>query len=387
MPASKRRYEVCVIGAGVIGLACAWRALQRGLSVICIDRAHPGAGASGVAAGMLAPVTEADFGEKDLLDLNLAGIRLWPQFAAELEQSSGCDTGYRQSGALVVACDRDDAFELRRLHEFQRSLGLEVSWLTARECRELEPALSPRVAGGVFSDCDHQADPRATVRALDEAFRRAGGEVLTCTEVVSVDSDGERCVGVSTSDGTSIAADQIVICAGCFTPQLAGIDSTVCSLLRPVKGQILRFAQGSQPALCTRLVRTPRCYVVNRADGEVVLGATTEERGFDTGVTADGLFRLLEAAREVLPDLAELEFVQARAGLRPGTPDNAPLIGTDSELDGLVWAVGHHRNGVLLAPLTAEAVADLLTGAQPPQVASQFGPGRFEVQSTPGFAR
>jgi glycine oxidase len=338
---------VAVVGAGVIGLACAWRCAQRGLRVLVLERAaEPGSGASGVAAGMLAPVTEAEFGEEALLRLNLAGAELWPAFAAELAERSGLDTGYRASGALVVAADRDDAEELRRLHAFQRSLGLDVSWLSGRDCRRLEPRLSPRVPGGILAEHDHQVEPRAVVRALRAAFEAAGGEL--------------RC-GVEVGDPSGLDADHVVLAAGCWSG----------APVRPVKGQILRLR--GEP-LAGRLVRTPRCYVVSRPGGEVVVGATVEERGFDTTVTGDGVFRLLEAAREVLPDVGELELVEAAARLRPGTPDNAPLIG---EHDGLLWATGHHRNGVLLAPITAQAVAAIVTGDDPPAAVEPFGAARF----------
>jgi glycine oxidase len=345
--AQDREHDVVVVGAGVIGLACAWRCAQRGLRVLVLEREEePGAGASGVAAGMLAPVTEAEFGEEALLRLNLAGAELWPAFAAELAERSGIDTGYRASGALVVGADRDDTEELRRLHSFQRSLGLEASWLSGRECRRLEPRLSPRVPGGILAEHDHQVEPRAVVRALRAAFEAAGGEL--------------RC-GVDVRDPHDLDAEHVVLAAGCWSG----------APVRPVKGQILRL-RGEQ--LAQRLVRTPRCYVVSRADGEVVVGATVEERGFDTAVTADGVFRLLEAAHEVLPDVAELEFVEASARLRPGTPDNAPLIG---EHDGVIWATGHHRNGVLLAPITAAAVAAIVTGEDSPAAVEPFAAARF----------
>jgi glycine oxidase len=298
---------------------------------------------------MLAPVTEAEFGEEALLRLNLAGAELWPAFAAELAERSGLDTGYRSSGALVVAADRDDAEELRRLHAFQQSLGLDVRWLSGRECRRLEPRLSPRVPGGILAEHDHQVEPRAVVSALRAAFEAAGGELRS---------------GVEVTDPATLDAEHVVIAAGCWS---GGFGVPV----RPVKGQILRLRGGP---LAERLVRTPRCYIVNRPDGEVVVGATVEERGFDTTVTADGVFRMLEAAREVLPDIAELEFTEAAARLRPGTPDNAPLIG---EHDGLVWATGHHRNGVLLAPITAAAVAAVVAGEAPPEDVEPFAPGRF----------
>lgn len=378
-PPRSTRYDVVVIGAGLIGLACAWRAGRRGLSVLVVDRAdEPGAATSSVAAGMLAPVTEADFGEEGPLRVNLAARERWPAFAAELEEVTGLPTGYRESGALVLAADRDDAQELRRLHDFQRSLGLEAEWLTPSAARRLEPGLSPRIAGGILAPQDAQAEPRAVVRALAAAV----DEIALGLEVEAIEHDGRRVTGVSVPQGT-INCDRVVVAAGPWSAALApdGEGPPV----RPVKGQILELrARGAGGEPFARILRTPRCYLVGRGDGRVVLGATVEEQGFDTAVTAGGVFRLLEAAWEVLPEVGELELVRARAGLRPGTPDNAAVVGA-GELEGLVWAAGHWRNGVLLAPFTGEAVAELLSGGAPPPELAALDPGRFarRAEGTP----
>ena len=368
------RYDAVVIGAGLIGLACAWRMQQRGLSVLVVDlELEAGAGASRVAAGMLAPVTEADFGEERLLRVNLRGRERWPAFAAELEERSGLPTGYRESGALVVAADRDDAEALRRLHEFQRSLGLEAEWLAPSASRRLEPGLSPRIAGAIHAHGDAQADPRATVRALASL----ADEVALGVGVRAVEHSGGRVTGVRTSDGM-VDCGSVVVAAGAWSPALApdGHGPPV----RPVKGQILELrVRAGMEAPLSRIVRTPRCYLVARGGDQVVLGATVEEQGFDTAVTADGVFRLLEAAWEVVPEVGELELVDARAGLRPGTPDNGAVVGRDSHLEGLVWATGHWRNGVLLAPLTGEWVAALLAGDEEPDPElAALSPARFE---------
>jgi glycine oxidase len=340
------------------------------LSVLVADRApEPGAGASHVAAGMLAPVTEVDFGEEPLLRVNMRGRERWPAFAAELEERSGLPTGYRESGALVIAHDRDDAEALRRLHEFQLSLGLEVEWLAPSRCRRLEPGLSPRIAGGILAHGDAQADPRATVRALGAVV----AETAFGTEVEAIECSGGRVTGIRT-DGGSIACGAVVVAAGAWSPALAPVGGG--PPVRPVKGQILelRTRPGMDPPL-SRIVRTPRCYLLARGDGRVVLGGTVEEQGFDTAVTADGVYRLLEAAWEILPEVGELELTGARAGLRPGTPDNGPVVGRDPEVEGLIWATGHWRNGVLLAPLTGDSVAELLAGGEEPAALS---PARFE---------
>jgi glycine oxidase len=341
-------YDAVVVGGGVVGLASAWRAAQRGLSVLVVERDRPGAGASGVAAGMLAPVTEAAFGEEGVLALNARSAQMWPAFAAELAGHTGVDVGFRASGALVVGVDRDDAEELRRQLHFQQSLGLDAEWLTSREARRLEPRLSPRVTGAIHAPEEAHVDPRSVVRALVAALESDGAEILMAT------ASGVAPDSVTLGDGTRIRAGSVVVAAGCWTGSFEGAP-----VVRPVKGQILRL-RASEP-LTERLVRTPRCYVVSRTSGEVVVGGTVEERGFDTSVTAGGIHRLLEAAWEVLPEIEELEFVEASARLRPATPDNLPVI---EERDGIVWATGHYRHGVLLAPVTAEAVVEMLEPAR-----------------------
>ena len=364
------RYDAVIIGAGLIGLASAWRAAGRGLSVLVVERADaPAAEASGVAAGMLSPATEADFGEEAVLRLNLAGLERWPAFAAELEERSGLPTGYRETGALSVAADRDDAEVLHRLHGFQKEQGLEAEWLSSSRCRELEPRLSPRIAGGVLAPRDASADPVATARALAAVV---DGLALG-VEAEGIEHDGRRVTGVRIA-GEVTECDQVVVAGGAWSPALAPGESPP---VRPVKGQILELrVRGGMEDPIERIVRTPRCYLVARGDGRVVLGGTVEEQGFDTAVTADGVYRLLEAAWEVLPEVGELELVKAQAGLRPGTPDNVPLLGP-GELDGLIWATGHWRGGVLLAPLTGDAVAGLLAGEPLADELRGLDPGRF----------
>jgi glycine oxidase len=380
----ERAYDLVVVGAGVIGLSCAWRCAQAGMSVLVLERDEPGAGASGVAAGMLAPVTEASFGEERLLTLGLEARSRWPAFAAELEELTALPTGYRDSGALVVAADRDDTEELRRLHAFQVELGLDAEWLGPREARRREPGLSPRIGGAIHAPQDGHVDPGAVVRALVAALGAAGGELRNGLEVTGVDTVGGRVSGVEVAsvDGDddareAIAASTVLIAAGAWSAEGGLATEASAPPVRPVKGQLLelRVRRGYRPP-ARHIVRSPRCYLVTRDDGRVVLGATQEEQGFDTAVTADGVFRLIEAAREVLPDVGELELVRARAGLRPGTPDNSPTVGR-GDLEGLVWATGHHRNGVMLAPITGHGVAELLIGGELPPALAPFDPGRF----------
>ena len=371
------RYDVVVVGAGAIGLACAWRAAQRGLDVCVLERGEPGAGASSVAAGMLVPVTEVDFGEDALLRLKLASADLFPAFAAEIEEATGLETGYRRDGALYVALDRDEAEALQRLHELQRSLGLEAEWLLPSRCREFEPGLSPACAGGILASGDGQVDPRALVEALAAAARNASARVVAGAEVVRALMARGRIEGVETADGSRYAAAQVVLACGCWSGSAPWLPEAARPPVRPVKGQVVHL-RGPAGAVAERPVHTEWVYVVPRGDGRVVLGATVEEQGFDDSVTAGAVLELLREAYRVLPEVAELEWVGARAGLRPGTPDNAPLIGRGA-LEGLVLATGHYRNGILLAPATAEAVAAVVAGEEPDPVASGFAPDRFSA--------
>jgi glycine oxidase len=359
-------YDAVVVGGGVIGLCCAWRAARRGASVVVLDRARPPAGATRVAAGMLAPVGELAFGEPELLRMTLAAAELYPAFVAELEAATGMSTGYARHGALHIALDRDEAAELRRVHDLQRSLGLGAEWLPPRRCRELEPGLTPSFSGGVHAPAEAAVDPRAMTAALLAALEAEGVEVRGETEVTAALLDGDRIQGVRTAAGEELRARTVAVATGAWSGAVAWLPEAARPPVRPVKGQILelRAVDGGTP--CERIVASERVYLVPRPDGRLVAGATTEERGFDSTVTAGGVHELLREAYRLLPDVAEMELVEAMAGFRPGTPDNLPLVGPGA-LEGLVLATGHYRNGILLAPLTGEAVAELLDGAYLPK--------------------
>jgi glycine oxidase len=365
-------YDAIVVGAGVIGLATGWRAAQRGLRTLVIDRDAPAAGATGVAAGMLAPVSEAAFGEEELLALNLAAAAGYERFVAEL----GCDVGYRACGTLAVALDRDEAEVLQRQHRFHRSLDLESQWLRGSECRKIEPGLSPRVVGGFRTTVDHQVDPRALSSALALAFSDAGGELRSSDPVASLAVRAGRVAGVELESGQEIAAGNVVVACGWRSGEIAGLPASARVPVRPVKGQILRLRERRGSPIASRVVRTPEVYLVPREQGELVVGATVEERGADDSVTAGGVLELLRWAYEVLPGVTELELVETAAGLRPCAPDNKPIVGHGA-LPGLLWATAHWRNGILLAPVTADAVAALLAGEDMPAELEPFAPDRF----------
>jgi glycine oxidase len=360
--AEKRSFDAIFVGGGIIGLSCAWRAAQRGARVAVLERAEPPAGATNVAAGMLAPVGELSFGEPQLLELTLEAARLYPDFVAELEGAAGEPTGYLRDGALHVALDRDEAAQLRRVHDLQRSLGLEAEWLAPRRCRDLEPGLTPSFHGGVHAPGEASIDPRALARALASALRAAGGELRTGCEVVDGIFGGDRLVGVRTAGGEELRADAVVLCNGAWAGSTEWLPEHARPPVRPVKGEVVELrGRDGAPAPARRVVCSERVYLVPRADGRLIVGATEEERGFDTVVSAGGVLELLREAYRLLPDVAEMELVDATAGLRPGTPDNLPLVGPGA-IEGLVLATGHYRNGILLAPLAAETVAKVLSG-------------------------
>jgi glycine oxidase len=369
--------EVVVIGGGAVGLGIAWRATQAGLQVTVVDE-QPGRGATWAAAGMLTPVTEVHYGEEELLRLNLASSARYPSFVAELEERSGRSTGYRHCGTVVVARDTDDNAELSRLFAFQQRLGLRVQRLGSRDCRLAEPALAPSVRGGILVEGDHQIDNRALVGALIVACERAGVR-LERARAARLCSQAGRVSGVALSDGQVLHSRRVLLAAGSWSATIGGLPPEAVPPVRPVKGQLLHLRTPSSPAqppIASHNVRGLEVYVVPRADGRVVVGATVEERGFDTTVTAGAVHELLRAAYELLPGVAELEFVEAVAGLRPASPDNAPLLGP-AALDGLLLATGHYRNGVLLTPITADAIAELLVSGEPPALLAPFSPARF----------
>jgi glycine oxidase len=368
------RYDVVVVGGGVIGLSAGWRAAERGMRVCVVERDRAATGASAVAAGMLAPVGEATWGEEPLLNLALASARLWPEFAAHLETASGLPSTYQQAGALHVALDRDEAEELRRRWELHERLGLDSEWLGPRRCRELEPGLSPSCVGGLHAPSEASVDPPALCAALAAALRAAGGELIEGAEVTGLDTSGAAVAGVRLAHGGQLAASAVVLAAGSWS-SATWLPEQARPLVRPVKGQILTLRGAAEPVV-GRIVAGERFYAVPRADGRLLVGATVEERGYDTTVTAGGVLELLREAYRALPEIAEMELVASRAGLRPGSPDNAPLIGPGA-IDGLILASGHFRNGVLLAPVTADAVAALLAGERPRADLGAFAPGRF----------
>jgi glycine oxidase len=374
---------VVVVGGGAIGLASAWRLAQRGAAVTLVDP-DPGGGASGVAAGMLAPVTEARMGEGALLRLNLASWSRWPSFAAEVEGAAGAEVGYRADGTLVAAVDADDRVALDDLAARHREMGLDVAPLRGREVRRLEPGLAPGVRAGFLAAGERSVDPPALVEALRCAATAAGvAHVAAAVERIAMAPSGGRVTGVVTAGATPrrIDAATVVLAAGCGSAGIPGLPAAARPPVRPVKGEILTLRQPPGAPLVTHTVRGLvhgfTVYLVPRTDGRLIVGATVEERGGDTRVTAGGAYELLRDALALVPGLDDAELVALRAGLRPGTPDDLPLVGR-AAAEGLVLATGHYRNGILLTPITAEAVAAAVAGEPLPPEVDACDPRRFE---------
>ncbi len=367
--------RIAIIGGGIIGLAIGWRLAQASVAVDVFERGEAGRGASFAAAGMLAAGVESEPGEAALCALTRRGQALWPDFAAELEAAADLSVGLRQEGTIEIALTRDDAARLRHSFDFQRRQGVPLEWLNAAEARAREPQLGPQLPGAVFSPHDHQVDNRLVVIALRKAFLAAGGRLHEGSEVaLAVEND--RAIGVRRADGTLHEADRVVLAAGAWSGETAGLPAAARPAVRPIKGQMLALRMNPAAPLLRHVLWTPRVYLVPRDDGRLIIGATTEERGFDTTLTAGGILSLLEGAWRAMPAIEDLAIAETWVGFRPGSRDDAPLLGP-SDVAGLVLATGHHRNGILLAPITADLIArHLLEGAIDPAMAP-FLPNRF----------
>lgn len=373
--------KILIIGGGVIGLGIGWQLAKAGANVTLCERRRAGRGASWAAAGMLAPLAEAHTEEPELLKLGADSLTRYPQWVHELEADAEMRIGYRREGTLLVGLEPDDTDQLRHLYAAQQALGLAVEQLTGREGREIEPALSPRVTAVLRCESDHQVDNRLMVNALRHAYQQSGGVLHENTPIRGILTQNNAAIGVETDAGETYAADVIVLSAGCESAQLQGVPETLRPPVRPVKGQMLAL-QMEAGIRVTNVIRTVRAryptsaYLVPRTDGRLIIGATSEEMGFDTRLTAGGLFELLRGAWEAVPGVYELPILETWAGLRPGSRDNAPILGR-TPIDNLIYATGHYRNGILLTPITAYEIAKLILTGETSPVIAPFGLARF----------
>lgn len=354
--------DVCVIGGGIMGLSIAHELVRRGRQVTVLEASGIGErAATGTAAGMLAPASEADLADPRLTEFALASHELYPQWINDIESESGLETGFDQAGTVWVALHRDHAVLIDRLCEFQRERGLHAEPQTTAQLRAIEPMVSPGAVGGILLHDDWQVDPRKLLTALTTLLRQAGATIEESSPVdcvrpgdagfeVSVKRDGEQQV---------YHARQVVLAAGAWTHRIKreSIEPQSPLPLRPVKGQVVRL-RGNE-SIIDRVVRTPDVYIVPRSDGELVIGATMDEHGFDDRPTAGGMLDLLREAWRTVPGIYELEFVETTVAFRPALRDHLPSIGA-LEMPGLFIATGHYRNGIELAPITAKLTADLV---------------------------
>jgi glycine oxidase len=369
------RPRVVLIGAGVVGLGIAWR-LARRAAVTVFDRGKAGAGASHAAAGMLAACCEAEPGEAALVALGRESQARWPAFAEELTRASGVDVELRNEGTLVLALTADDQAEIAHRLEYQRQLDLPLEWLSAAATRAREPHLASKIAGALFSPQDHQVDNRKLVLALRIAAESAGVKICEQRPVKEIVVQAGHAKGAALDDGTIVAADIVVLAAGAWSRSIGGLPPDRRPPVRPVRGQMLSLRMDTAAPLLSHVLWAPGAYLVPRRDGRLIVGGTVEEKGFDDTITAGGMLTLLEAAWRAIPAIEELPIDEIWVGHRPGSHDDAPILGP-GPLEGLFYATGHHRNGILLAPVTADAMARLVLDDVVDPAIKPFGLERF----------
>ncbi|MDE0316340.1 MAG: glycine oxidase ThiO [Candidatus Poribacteria bacterium] len=372
--------NVIIIGGGVIGLGIGWQLAKAGASVTIYERDRAGRAASWAAAGMLAPLAEAHTEEPELLTLGSKSLALYPQWVEELEAEAQMSIGYRVEGTLIVGLDADDSDQLRHLFAAQQELGLDVNWLSGREAREIEPALSPRVTAAIHCATDYQVDNRLMVEALQHAYKASGGVLHENSAIEKIVVENGIVTGVQTQD-TFHEVDVIVLAAGCWSAQIDGLPDAIRPPVRPVKGQMLalQMEEGIDIKTVIRTVRArypTSVYLVPRSDGKLIVGATSEEMGFDVRLTVGGMFELLRGAWEVVPGVYELPILETWTGLRPGSRDNAPILGK-TPIENLIYATGHYRSGILLAPITAYEITKLILTDETSKTIIPFQLDRF----------
>jgi glycine oxidase len=376
MTDQRRKNRVAVIGGGIIGLGVGWQLARRGHDVTIFERDDAGRGASWVAAGMLAPVSEFGFENEDFLELGRRSMALFPEFLEQVSKDAGTPVALDTRGTLVVGFNHDDNERIRRVYNFREEAGLPVRWLTGTEARDIEPLLSPRASGAMWIPEDHQVDNRLLVGALKTAFENAGGTLHERTPVESLVCEYGRFRAVATPGG-DYCADTAVLAAGCWSGKIPGLPEELIPRVRPVKGQIVSLKTDASYEFA-HVIRAPDCYVLPKGDGRVLVGATEEEMGYDTTATAGPVMRLIERAWEAVPSVYDLAIDSIDVGLRPGTRDHEPLLG-DSGIEGLILATGHYRHGILLAPITAQVISDAVEGVPARAWLKPFAPSRFNA--------
>jgi glycine oxidase len=365
--------DVIIAGGGVIGLSIARELARRGVSdIVLFDKGELGKEASWAAGGILAPQVEADASD-DFFKLATASRDLYPSLARALQDETGIDIELDQTGTLYVAFREDDEAELRQRFEWQQRIGLRVQWLDAADVRRLEPSISREVRCALRFPDDWQVENRKLVAALIASSERLGVTLSSHCAVTALRTDGDRVVGVETANGTTVAPT-VVVCAGAWTSSLTTSTSAPIEI-EPVRGQMLCFKPGQQ--IAHHVIYSNRGYLVPRRDGRLLAGSTSEHVGFDRRVTDAGVSLIKSMACEIAPTLDGASLADSWAGFRPRALDDLPVLGSHPEIEGLFYATGHYRNGILLAPITAETMADMLSGKRSGPSHEAFSPRRF----------
>jgi len=364
---------VIIVGGGVIGLSIARALAQRGIrDLILIERGEPGAEASWAAGGILAPQVEADQPD-EFFRLACASRDLYPEFAEALREETGIDVELEKAGTLYISFAESEQHEMRARHDWQANAGLQIDWLTGDEARTVEPNISPKVRYALRFPNDYQVENRRLVQALIVSNQKAGVNLVTHCEVLSLRIEHEQVTGVDTSSGF-FSAPTVIVAAGAWTSQITHARVAI----NPVRGQMLCFAA---PQIASHVIYSSRGYLVPRRDGRLLAGSTSESVGFDKRVSGEGVQSIKAMAFEIAPCLEKFALTDAWAGFRPHAEDNLPVIGPDEEVRGLFYATGHYRNGILLAPLTGELMAETLVTGKSPITLRAFQPARFQMVS------
>jgi glycine oxidase len=372
-------FDVAIVGGGIIGASIAFELAAEKLRVIVLDRQEPGREASWAAAGMLSPAPDSPR-DIPLVPLGRESSLIYPEYIAAVEEASGKHTSYTREGTVEIFLTADGEGERDLSVAEHRRLGLAAEPISLDRARELEKSIGPAARAAAWLPREGTVEPRLLIDAVLDAAHRQGADLRSNCSVTGLLREGNRCVGV-VAGGSKIVSRHVVLAAGCFSGTLASErDSLVCyAPTRPVRGQMIALRAGS--FYLRRVLRSAKGYLVPRADGRIIVGSTSEEAGFANGVTLEGLRQVRNAAIEMCPAVAEAEVIETWSGLRPGTPDDLPILGP-SGVDGLLIATGHYRNGILLAPITARLIREWIVDGRTHFSADAYSPMRFARAKT-----
>lgn len=369
------KQKVGIIGGGIIGLATGWQLAKKGFHVEILEKEKEFKGAAWVSAGMLAPQAELGFEEFDYFLLCIESLKMYPEFLVEIEKDSGIKVSLKRCGTLMAAFDRDQTERLKRIKDFREKVNLPGKWLTGTEAREIEPLLSPKCTCGLLFEEDAEVDNRKLLESLKQAFLNCGGELFEEHTVESVNIVNQKAESLQ-FHGINAKYDFILVAAGSWIPKIKGLEPLADCCIKPVKGQIISLKTSDDFNL-KHAVRANDVYIVSKSDDRIIIGASVEDFGYDTTITAGAVYELLDNAWEAIPGISELEIMSIDSGLRPGSLDSQPVLGKTG-VENLYIAGGHYRSGVLLAPITAYNIANMIAGETYSEQIDKFSINRFK---------